>query len=335
MTAAWSLASTHGALIQFGTAAPIALIEGPQMFIRAVQIGPLGFAVGKGQNDGHAYLICEDHRAALNLGFTYGNLCVALITNGFTLYATIQTGLASYTIFAVNPTTWMIIGEKGGTLPLSAPQGFLGAHADATPILQDPTVTTLLGEPARFPCTVGTTTVAQGGNGGMLVSDGVTVGTLFPGTCYEPHLSANGLWAVCRSDGWVFVGAVPSVIPPLAGPAPEPVPPTPMPIPPTPEPPIPPVPVVRVPFPYAGHTLMPQIQGLIQYYGTNPADGKKVTLTADPTTGEVWSVQPDGSLQKRPKGTAGGYEMGILDGQVWSVQPSAIYSFVVALVAGL
>lgn len=48
----------------------------------------------------------------------------------------------------------------------------------------------------------------------------------------------------------------------------------------------------------------------------NPQPDGSVTLTINASTEEVLSVQPDGSFQTRPKGTAGAYERANLAGNV-------------------
>ena len=80
---------------------------------------------------------------------------------------------------------------------------------------------------------------------------------------------------------------------------------------------------------------MAQIQGVIQHYGTNKVGARRVTLNAAPS-GEVWSVQPDGSLAIRPPGTAGPYEVGVLDGSIFTARPvDTPLSFVVTDITGL
>lgn len=52
------------------------------------------------------------------------------------------------------------------------------------------------------------------------------------------------------------------------------------------------------------------------------------TLTIDNTNGDVLSVQPDGSFQPRPKGTAGPYEKAGLNGNtlVYCPEGKTVYA---------
>lgn len=83
-----------------------------------------------------------------------------------------------------------------------------------------------------------------------------------------------------------------------------------------------------------GALFMTTITGVLQHRGLNRLPNGKVTLIAN-ANGDVWSVQPNGTLQTRVKGTDGGYEAGVLDGQIWSVNPGTIYTFIVCSVVGL
>lgn len=54
---------------------------------------------------------------------------------------------------------------------------------------------------------------------------------------------------------------------------------------------------------------MADIKGVIHHVGTNDLGNGLVSLNVpDSPTGEVWSAQPNGDLQTRPKGTAGPWE---------------------------
>lgn len=59
----------------------------------------------------------------------------------------------------------------------------------------------------------------------------------------------------------------------------------------------------------------------------NPLPDGSYTLTINNSTGEVLSVQPDGSWQTRPKGTAGPYERAFLDGGLLTYCPDGIHIY--------
>jgi autotransporter adhesin len=62
----------------------------------------------------------------------------------------------------------------------------------------------------------------------------------------------------------------------------------------------------------------------------NAVDGGKVTLsTAD---GSVLSVQPDGSFETRPAGTAGPYETAVDGGNTLVYCPDSVHVYVVSVV---
>ena len=84
-----------------------------------------------------------------------------------------------------------------------------------------------------------------------------------------------------------------------------------------------------------GSILMAEIKGVIQHYGKQNTINGKVTLIANPQTGDVWSAQPDGSLQTRPKGTVGVYEQFKLDGQIATANSGVLNSYVATDVTGL
>ena len=83
--------------------------------------------------------------------------------------------------------------------------------------------------------------------------------------------------------------------------------------------------------------MLASIQGVLQHLGINKY-GNRCTLTAN-AAGDVYSVQPNGTLTTQPPGTHGDYELGVLDGQLWSVKPIStavpVYTFVVANIVGL
>ena len=59
----------------------------------------------------------------------------------------------------------------------------------------------------------------------------------------------------------------------------------------------------------------------------NPQPNGTVTLVANSTTGAVLSVQPDGSWQTRPAGTAGPYETAGLNGNVLTYCPDGAHIY--------
>lgn len=71
------------------------------------------------------------------------------------------------------------------------------------------------------------------------------------------------------------------------------------------------------------------VAGVIPAGSLNLQPGGFYTLTINGTTGEVLSVQPDGSFQTRPKGTAGPYECCGLNGNslVYCPDGAHIYAF--------
>ena len=134
--------------------------------------------------------------------------------------------------------------------------------------------------------------------------------------CYARLLAA--------SDGLPDLadGPVPVPVPPDPGPDPVPEPPDPIPIPPIPA--------------LGGAILMADISGVLHHYGKIDLGNGKATYTADPASGAVWSAQPDGSLQTRPKDTTGDWEQFKADGAIVTAKSAGVLNSYVAVdVSGL
>lgn len=221
-------------------------VSTPLGFTRATMWPALGkaFALGQGNGDGRAWLVCEDGRT-LNLGPTYGVNCVALVANGSHLYATVQVAVDQAVVFEIGAAeTLAVIGSRSVPIPATS-QGFSGATSDGTPILMDPIFRTIAGKLVGYVCQVNDLTLAQDNDtGNPVIARHGEIGTLAQGACFEPHLSPNGEHWICRSDSpQMLSGAVPAVMPPYIGPAPSPSPP-PIPVPaPQPTPPPSPSPI--------------------------------------------------------------------------------------------
>lgn len=154
----------------------------------------------------------------------------------------------------------------------------------------------------------------------------------------------NGQWSVLAVDdrGQLRVATVPIDTPrqavPWEPPAPEPVPPPPPPpVPPFPNPPHPPAPTPVPPDPppqeprpmvYSNRPLFMNPTGWLP--GTLNTVGGGVTVSGP--DGAVLSVQPGGSYEPRPAGTAGPYEVAQRDGDKLVFCPDGVNYYVVSMV---
>lgn len=216
----------NASILHFGHAlVPLPVINSMQtdaaMFVRAVADDDgRHWAIFKAHNldQGNGILLCEDGRY-VDLGPTFGNVAIALYMAG-TLAVVLQTAVDVLTYYWVSTHTLEVtVGQQTGIPPTTK-----DAIADIFPqTINNPLDTTLVNVPCRFVTAARNGKQAAQATGDypaqVLISDGVRVGTLFLGDCFEPHLSANGAYWVCRTAGnQVVSGLVPSVIPPLVGP---------------------------------------------------------------------------------------------------------------------
>lgn len=216
----------NASVLHFGHAlVPLPIINGTQidaaMFVRAtVDDDGRNWAVFKAHNlpQGNGILLCEDGRY-VDLGPTFGNVAIALYLAG-TLAVVLQTAVDVLTYYWVSTRTLEVtVGEKTGIPPTTK-----DAIADIFPqTINNPLDSTLFGVPCRFLTAERDNRIAAQATGDyppqMILAGLISVGTLFLGDCFEPHLSANGAYWVCRTAGnQVVSGLVPSVIPTLVGP---------------------------------------------------------------------------------------------------------------------
>ncbi len=187
------------------------------LFLRAC-LSPAGvaYAVGKGQDDGLAYLVCEDGRCAV-LGPTVGNQCIVIGAGATDLFVAFQSGNTSITTMvfqADRMDPW--ITTAGLDIPLWS-QGFRDIDTlSGLPISTNPIFEMLAGRQVGWACKRPIRTLAQDVETGYpVISDGRAIGVLEQDACYEPHLSANGKYWVCRSNSTVLHGEVPADLPPM------------------------------------------------------------------------------------------------------------------------
>lgn len=207
--------------IQFGDATPL-FVPVWLMFVRACQDSTgRAWAVGKGNSNGHAYLI-DEHGVIRDLGATAGNQCVALNVAGSYLVVAVQTYGGSSMLPALADVYWINPETlEGGIGQLhkfkQTSQGFSDVDSDGTLHLYDPLQRVLVGRGVHFLSerpALGLS-IAQDDVTGCVIARGSQIGHVSQGDCLEPHLSQNGQFWICRSASTVLSGPVPNVIPPL------------------------------------------------------------------------------------------------------------------------
>lgn len=209
--------------VQFGDA-PELDVPTPQMFLRAALVQGRAFAIGNGNGDGCARLIREDGETVDLTGYcglTQGNQPVAICDAGGQVLVAVAVRGGGAWLGWFDPARLALLAHDTVSMPPTS-QDFADVYPDGSLAFIDPIARQVQGHTVGYVCIrpqANRTMGQEFATGNPVIADDKSLGTLAVGACYEPHLSQNGQWWACRSDGGVLSGQVPAGIPPLVPPA--------------------------------------------------------------------------------------------------------------------